>query len=177
MCALKAGNKITIVVLIFGTAMLTSLTAINDALALANTSTLAGAVELGNPFYVEHYQETVGRSETLNKSFTESFTGQGILNGTVNIRAEGNATQTIRNNETVYIQGDAKFVTENGDVALYNFEAIGNYSPDGTFEGRGAAFFGDGANGELSFLSDTVAIYKERVDGSGNGTFLMWHWK
>ncbi len=66
MYALKAGNKITNVVLVFGTAMLTSVTAINDALALTNTSTLAGiycAVELGNPFYVEHYQETEERED------------------------------------------------------------------------------------------------------------------
>ena len=52
-----------------------------------------------------------------------------------------------------------------------------NYNQDGTSEGRGAAVFDDGATGNLSFLSNTLAIYKNRVDSSGNGTFLMWLWK
>jgi len=69
------------------------------------------------------------------------------------------------------------FVTDDRDVAMYSFAAIGIYNSDGTFDGRGAAVFGDGATGELSSLSNTVAIYKDRIDISGNGTFLMWHWK
>ena len=43
------------------------------------------------------------------------------------------------------MQGKAKIVTENKDIALYNFYAIGNYNPDGTFEGSGVAVFDDGA--------------------------------
>ena len=107
----------------------------------------------------------------------ETFTGKGIFNGTLNIKAEGNSTETFRNNETVYIQGNTMFVTDNRDVAMYSFAAIGIYNSDGTFDGRGAAVFDDGATGELSSLSNTVAIYKDRIDSSGNGTFLMWHWK
>jgi hypothetical protein len=69
-------------------------------------------------------------------------------------------------------------VTDSGDgVALYNFEAIGKYNQDGTFESRGSAVFNDGATGELSSLSNTITIYKDRADTNGNGTFLMWHWK
>jgi hypothetical protein len=110
-------------------------------------------------------------------SSTDSFAGKGILNGTLAISAEGNATEVLRNNETSYLQGTVKFVTDSGDVASYNFEAIGKYNPDGTFESRGAAIFDDGATGELSPLSNTIAIYQDRVDSNGNGTFLMWHWK
>ena len=95
----------------------------------------------------------------------------------MNINAEGNSTDIFRNNETVYSQGNAKFVTDNRDVAMYGFAAIGIYNSDGTFEGRGAAVFDDGAAGELSSLINTVAIYKDRIDSSGNGTFLVWHWK
>jgi len=69
-------------------------------------------------------------------------------------------------------------MTDSSGVALYKFEAIGKYNPDdGTFESRGAAVFNDGDTGELSPLSNTIGIYKDRADSSGNGTFLMWHWK
>jgi hypothetical protein len=177
---LKGGEKYTALTLVLGSALLLSIAAIiQETYAINSTRTLAGideSVELGNPFYVEHYQAIVDKPEALNKSSTGNFTGEGIFNGNLSVSAEGNATETTRNNDTVYIQGNAKFVTDNEDVALYNFEAIGNYNPDGTFEGRGAAVFDDGATGELSRLSNTVAIYKNQVNSNGNGTFVMWHW-
>jgi hypothetical protein len=141
------------------------------------TATTGTTLTLGEPFYVEHYQAVVEKPEITNMSSTDSFAGKGILNGTLAISVEGNATETLRNNETSYLQGTATFLTDNGDVASYNFEAIGKYNPDGTFESRGAAVFNDSATGELSPLSNTIAIYQDRIDSNGNGTFLMWHWK
>jgi hypothetical protein len=29
---------------------------------------------------------------------------------------------------------------------------------------------------ELSFLKNTIGIFKDIVDKNGNGTFLMWRW-
>jgi hypothetical protein len=117
----------------------------------------------------------------LDKTSTGDFTGEGIINRnlsiTVSITAAGNATETFRNSNTSIIQGNSKFVTDNGDIAPYNFQAIGTYNPDGTFQSRGAAFFDNHATGELSFRSNSVGIYKDTVDSKGNGTFLMWRWK
>ena len=88
-----------------------------------------------------------------------------------------NFTRTFRDNDTVFLQGDTKLVAENEDTAMYSYDAFTNYNQDGTSEGRGAAIFDDGATGDLSFLSNSLAIYKNRVDSSGNGNFLMWLWK
>ena len=182
---MKIGNKENIaLVLVFGFVMLSSSVTppfVFGTLAINNNNTKSldsDAIDLGNPFFVEHYQTVVEKPGTTNKSITDSFTGKGVLNGTVAISIEGNATETFRNNETSYIQGTARYMTDSGGVALYKFEAIGKYNlDDGTFESRGAAVFNDGATGELSPLSNTVGIYKDRADSSGNGTFLMWHWK
>jgi hypothetical protein len=181
---LKIGNKENIaLVLVSGFVMLSSSVTpfVYGTLAINNNSTKSSdseAIDLGNPFFVEHYQTVVEKPGTTNKSITDSFTGKGVLNGTLAISIEGNATETFRNNETSYIQGTAKYMTDSGGVALYKFEAIGKYNlDDGTFESRGAAVFNDGATGELSPLSNTIGIYKDRADSSGNGTFLMWHWK
>jgi len=138
---------------------------------------VTGIVQLGAPFYEEHYSAELGMPKTSNKSFTGNFTGEGILNENLSVSAEGNATGTFRNNDTVFLQGDAKFVTENEDTAIYSFDAFTNYNPDGSSEGSGTAIFDEGATGELSFLNNILAVYKNRVDSSGNGTFLMWHWK
>jgi hypothetical protein len=142
-----------------------------------NSSNLTEAVQLGAPFYVQHYKANLVKPESSNESIAGNFTGQGILNGNLSISAEVNFTRTFRDNDTAFLQGDTKFVAENGDAAMYSYDAFTNYNQDGTSEGRGAAVFDDGATGDLSFLSNSLAIYKNRVDSSGNGTFLMWLWK
>jgi hypothetical protein len=177
---IRIRNRNIILVLVFGFVTLSSVTTFVDStFATINTnSSDSEAIDLGNPFFVQQYQTAVQKPETsTNMSSTGSFTGKGLLNGTLDISIEGNATETLRNNETSYLQGTARYVTDSGDVASYNFEAIGKYYPDGTFESRGAAVFNDGATGELSSLSNTVGIYQDRADSNGTGTFLMWHWK
>jgi hypothetical protein len=176
---MKIGNRNIVLALVFGFVTLSSVTTFVDStFATINTNSFdSEAIDLGDPFFVQQYQTDVEKPQTANMSSTGSFGGKGVLNGTLAISVQGNATETLRNNETSYIQGTAKYMTDSGDVALYNFEAIGKYNPDGTFESRGAAVFDDGATGELSSLSNTVGIYKDRVDSNGTGTFLMWHWK
>ena len=142
-----------------------------------NSSSLTEAVQSGAPFYVQHYKANLGKPEPSNESIAGNFTGQGILNGNLNISADVNFTRTFRDNDTAFLQGDTKLVAENEDTAVYSFDAITNYDQDGTSEGSGAVVFDDGATGDLSFLSNSLAIYKNRVDSSGNGTFLMWLWK
>ena len=177
---MKIGNKNVVLALVFGFVTLSSVPTFMNGTFGTNTTQSSDndAIDLGNPFFVEHYQTVVEKPETTtNMSITESFTGNGVLNGTLAISIEGNATETLRNNDTSYIEGTTKYMTDSGGVALYNFEAIGKYYPDGTFESRGAAVFNDGATGELAPLSNTVGIYKDRADTNGNGTFLMWYWK
>jgi hypothetical protein len=142
-----------------------------------NSSSLTEAVQLGAPFYVQHYKANLVRPEPSNESVSGNFTGQGILNGNLNVSAEVNFTRTFRDNDTAFLQGDTKLVAENEDTATYSYEAFTNYNQDGTSDGRGAAVFNDGATGDLSFLNNSLAIYKNRVDSSGNGTFVMWLWK
>lgn len=144
--------------------------------ALDNTKTSQN-IDLGKPFLVEQYQIITGKPETTNNNIFLNFTGKGIINSTMNITAEGNATETFRNNDTSYIQGKAKYVTDNKDTASYVFYAISNYHSDGSFDRNGVAIFDDGATGGLSSLSNSAGIYKDHVEKNGTGTFLMWHWR
>lgn len=124
---MKEENKKTILTLILCVVALSSILIIRDTNAINSPTTLANtsvdkyneseAIVLGNPFYIEHYQDVVRKPEISNESSMGTFTGKGILNGTLNINAEGNSTDIFRNNETVYSQGNAKFVTDNRDVA------------------------------------------------------------
>jgi len=167
--------------LIIGFVLLSSMAAVTQyTQALDNgldNTNFSQDVYLGAPFQVQHYQTEPGKPEITNNSIFSSFTGEGIINGTVNITAEGNSTETFRNNDTSYIQGKAQYVTDNKDIATYDFYAMGNYHPDESFDSKGIAIFDDQATGDLSFLSNSVGIYKDQVDKNGNGTFLMWHWR
>ena len=183
---MKFENKNIVLALVLGFVTLSSVTTFSGGTFATNnsnnstTSSDYEAIDLGDPFYVEHYQTDVEKPRAANMSITDNFTGSGIINETLPISVQGNATETLRSNETYYIQGTSKFETDtssSGGVAFYNYTAIDTYNPDGTFESRGAAVFDDGATGELAPLSNTVAIYKNRVDSNGNGIFLMWHWK
>jgi hypothetical protein len=171
---------IKVLVLVSAVTVILSLTYVTHegrAITSTNNSSLTEAVQLGAPFYVQHYKANLVRPEPSNESVSGNFTGQGILNGNLNVSAEVNFTRTFRDNDTAFLQGDTKLVAENEDTAMYSYDAFTNYNQDGTSEGRGAAVFDDGATGDLSFLSNSLAIYKNRVDSSGNGTFVMWIWK
>jgi hypothetical protein len=163
--------------LIIGFLILYSIVTITQYILALDSANTSQNMELGRPFLVEHYQINTGIPETTNNSIFLSFTGKGIINDTVNINAEGNAAETFRNNDTSYIQGKAKYVTDDKDIASYDFYAISNYHPGGSFDRNGVAIFDDGATDKLSFLSNSAGIYKDHVEKNGTGTFLMWHWK
>ncbi len=144
--------------------------------ALDNTD-LSKNNDLGNPFFVEHYQTELGKLNMTNNNASESFSGKGIINGTLDITADVNVTETFRDNDTSYLQGNTKYVTDNKDIATYTFYAIANYHVGGGYDSNGIAIFDDVATGNLSSLSNSVGVYKDHVDKNGNGEFLMWHWR
>jgi uncharacterized protein YqkB len=177
----KTRNKIVILGTVLGSVLLSysaTVFFVPNAHAINNTEAIGGlaeTVDLGSPFYIQHYQSAVEKPQSENEP--GNFTGEGILNGSLSVSAIGNSTETLRNNDTVYIQGNSRYFTDdNMDMATYNFQAIGNYRSDGTFESRGVAIFDDDATGKLSSLNNSVASYKDRIDTNGNGTF-PWHWK
>ena len=141
---MKIENRNIVLALVFGFATLSFvITFVDGTFATNNTdSSISETVDLGSPFLVQQYQTVAEKPDTTtNMSLTDSFVGKGVLNGTLAINVEGNATEIFRNNETSYLQGTAKYETDSGGMASYNFEAIGKYNPDGTFESRRSGSF------------------------------------
>lgn len=178
-------NKIGILGTVFGSVLLSfgaTVFFIPNAYAINDTEAIGGlapTVDLGSPFLIQRYQYDADApsSEAEQRLYT-NITNQAIINGNLNVTHVGNATETARDNDTVYLQGSYKLTTDNGmDAASYNFQAIGNYGPDDSYESRGVAIFDEVATGRLSFLANAVAIYKVKLDANDNGAFLMWHWK
>ena len=155
---------------------------IPNAYAINNTEAVGGlapTLDLGSPFYIQYYHHVVQKPQSKPNLYV-NHTNDGVINGYLIVTQVGNTTETPINNNTVYLQGFRNLTAEpdmGGGTAAYKFQAIGNYGPDKTYESRGVAIFDKVATGKLSFLANSFAIYKVRVDKDGNGTFLMWHWK
>lgn len=155
---------------------------IPNAYAINNTEEIGGlatTVDIGSPFFVQKYQHDPEppKSESEPNLYV-NHTNDGIIDGNLSVVHVGNDTETLRNNNTVHLQGNYSLTSHNGmDTASYNFEGIGTYGPNDTYESKGVAIFNENATGELSSLANSVAIYKVKVDANDNGAFLMWHWK
>ena len=153
-----------------------------NAYAINNTEEIGGlatTVDIGSPFFIQKYQHDPEppKSESEPNLYV-NHTNDGIINGNLSVVHVGNDTETLRNNNTVHLQGNYSLTSHNGmDTASYNFEGIGTYGPNDTYESKGVAIFNENATGKLSSLANSVAIYKVKVDANDNGAFLMWHWK
>ncbi|WP_458720711.1 hypothetical protein [Candidatus Nitrosocosmicus sp. R] len=155
---------------------------IPNAYAINNTEAIGGlatTVDLGSPFFVQIYSHDPAppKSESEPNLYV-NHTNDGIINGNLSVVHVGNDTETLRNNNTVHLQGNYSLTSHNGmDTASYNFQGIGTYGPNDTYESKGVAIFDEVATGELSSLANSIAVYKVKVDANDNGAFLMWHWK
>ncbi len=182
---LKTRNKIVIFGTVFVSVLLSfgaTVSFIPNAYAINNTEAIGGlaaTVDLGSPFFIRIYSHDPEPPQSeSDPNLYVNHTNEGIINGNLSVIHVGNATETIRHNNTVHLQGNYSLTTDNGmDTASYNFQGIGNYGPNDSYESRGVAIFDEVSTGKLSFLADSVAIYKVKIDANDNGAFLMWHWK
>ena len=64
------------------------------------------------------------------------------------------------------------------DTAKAMYESIGYQADEETVLDNGVIFFNSSSpNGELSFLNNTVAVYKDMIVGGLNITTIAWQWK
>jgi hypothetical protein len=137
---------------------------------LAQSGDNNGIINLNQPLYSEHFKLTSQKDVIINgtKATEATFSGNGTTNG-IHITSNGHGFIIPRAGGVVYIKGKADFVTAqpSSGKATYAFQAIGNY---------GIALFNPNATGNLSFLSNTVALYKVDMNSNGTNMFTMWKW-
>jgi hypothetical protein len=136
---------------------------------LSQSNTNDGVIDLSQPLYSEHYKLTSHKDVVINgtKVTEATFSGNGTTNG-IHITSNGHGLIFPRSGGVAYIKGKDDFVTAPpSGKATYTFQAIGNY---------GIALFNANATGSLSFLSNTVAVYKVDKNTNGTNTFTMWKW-
>jgi hypothetical protein len=142
-------------------------------------SPLDNSYNLGKPFLVQ-YDNTTSLESADDKSYDlkVTFAGFGTINGR-KYMDKGVANMDIRNNGIIYQTGTVNMTTESEEKATMTFESIGHRNiTTGILLDNGVLFFNTNSTGELAFLNNTVAVYKDMIDErQGNYTTIAWEWK
>jgi hypothetical protein len=143
------------------------------------SSPLNNSYNLGKPFLVQ-YDNTTSLESADDKSYDlkVTFAGFGTING-IKYMDNGVANMDIRNNGIVYQNGTVNMTTESEEKVTMTFESIGQRNiTTGILVDNGVLFFNTNSTGELAFLNNTVAVYKDMIDERrGNYTTIAWEWK
>jgi len=142
---------------------------------------------LVTPFLVE-YDNTTGlkpigirTTNITSEDFEVKFSGFGVINyanDTIRYNSNGSGIYITNPDGTVYQTGIIELRTEEGnDTAKAEYESIGDQADEENVWDNGIMLFNSSSsNGELSFLNNTVAVYKDMI-GYANVTTIAWQWK
>lgn len=149
---------------------------------------LNSTINLGTPFLVQYDNTTSVNAigDATLDNFIITFAGHGILNGTMGYNDNGTGifiTNPV--DGTVYQNGVIELRLENGNDSIKTtYESLGipirQQNPDRhLLLDSGAMFFNNSSakGGELSFLNNKVAVYKDLLDRDRlNLTTIAWEW-
>ena len=142
--------------------------------------------DLGTPFLVE-YDNTTGlkplgirTTNITSEDFEVKFSGFGVINyanDTIRYNSNGSGIYITNPDGTVYQKGIMELRTEEGnDTASAEYESIGDQADENVLDNGIMLFNSSSSDGELSFLNNTVAVYKDMI-GYANLTTIAWQWK
>jgi hypothetical protein len=154
---------------------------VNSVEEINFSSPFNNSFSLGMPFLVE-YDNTTSLKAIKNagpNSFDLTFEGYGTVSG---LRYKDNGTGIFLTNPvdgSVYQKGVIELRTDS-DAIETTYESISIKNDNGIVLDNGIMIFNASSakGGELSFLNNTVAAYKDMIDlRRGNLTTIAWEWK
>jgi hypothetical protein len=143
---------------------------------------------LDSPFLVDHSTTTglkpigIRTTDIATEDFEVIFSGYGTINydnKTIKHTSNSSGIYVTNPDGTVYQKGIMELRTEEGnDTAKAEYESIGYQAGEDIVLDNGVIFFNSSSpDGELSFLNNTIAIYKDMIEGGQNITTIAWQWK
>jgi hypothetical protein len=149
------------------------------------TTTTNNNITLGNPFYIEYDKITsTVPGIPLNgggHATGVTFSGNGTVKG-IGFTETGRALIIPITKTIVGIFGGLTIKANDGGGnangnATLSFREVVHMTPAGTMQGSGAAIFNANATRNLSFLSNTVAMFTDTGNKGGTDTIKAWEWK
>jgi hypothetical protein len=136
------------------------------------STTHAQSVTLGEPYFVEKGKSTVQREIGPNVTL-DTLTANGTMNGNIEVTDTGEFLSISIGDNLIFEPGQGVIATKDGsETASYSSIDIGNST-----DYQGASIYNTNSTGQLSFLNNTMGIYKGEADESGNFELSEWQWK
>lgn len=108
---------------------------------------------------------------TAEVSFEDSGTMLGVAtNGT------GTYTSVVRDDGSIYGQGQGLMITADGDGITWTGTGLGKFGPGGAVSYRGMLFYRTTSQ-KLAKLNNICGAFEYDVDPAGNTTAKVWEWK
>lgn len=150
---------------------------------ISTTTTLlnradAQTLTLGEPFLVEQGM-TISQTEIGPNRTEYTYSANGTLNGTIEVTDTGKYVSISKGNNVTFDQGQGVVATKDGsETANYTLIEVSNVTQDGRLVFQGAVVYDTNSTGVLSFLDNTVSIFKGEQDfTTGDFTSMEWEWK
>jgi len=99
------------------------------------------------------------------------------INGNINATNTGTTISTIQPNGVFHSKGQGFVMTQDGEVATYISQVVGNVIRDGRLLSVGVNFWSAPSADKLAFMHDMMNIFKFQADRSGNVSAMGWKWK
>jgi hypothetical protein len=152
--------------------------AISLQTATAQITDNGTSASLGNPFFVEKGKIIGQRVLSVSPVQLEfTFVANATINGNINATNTGTTVSTVQPNGIFHTKGQGFILTQDGEVATYTNQVIGNLTREGNVLSRGAGFWNTPSTGKLAFLNDMMSVFRLEVDKEGNLSAIEWEWK
>ena len=136
-------------------------------------------ISLGNPFFVEK-GKVIGQrvlSVTPQPQLEFTINANGTINNTINFTNTGTSVSNLQKNGTFTGKGQGFIMTEEGEVATWTNQVVGQLTKEGNIISRGAGFWSTPSTGDLAFMNNLMTIFKLEIDREGNLSAEEWEWK
>ena len=150
---------------------------------ISTTTTLlnradAQTLTLGEPFLVTQGM-TISQTEIGPNRTEYTYSSNGTLNGAIEVTDTGKYVSISKGNNVTIDQGQGVVATTDGsEMANYTLIEVSNVTQDGRIVFQGAVVYSTNSTGVLSFLDNTVSIFKGEQDfTTGDFTSMEWEWK
>jgi hypothetical protein len=160
------------------------LTTASTASTRDQESNATATASFGNPFFVEQGRIigqrvlAVTPQPQLESSFMANATitkGSDTLSNATNT---GTSVSTLNADGTFRGEGQGILRTQNGDLATWTNQVIGNLTPEGTIITRGVGFWSTpSTTGELAFMDGMITVFEVQIDREGNLSAREWEWR
>lgn len=144
----------------------------------ASTNSSNNTISLGDPFFVEK-GEVIGQrvlSVTPQPQLEFTIVANGTINNSINFTNTGTAISNLQANGTFTSKGQGFIMTEEGEVATWTNQVIGQRTQNANIISYGAGFWTTPSTGDLAFMNNLMTIFILEIDREGNLSAEEWEW-